>query len=143
MFLFVRKYLGFLKFIPGLAIVFDGLLKLGSFVTKPVLLDWMDKIEAAVITWPQAIATTHKYGGLQFNYINAEIGHIHGNGLLDMPLSRKVKAELMADGRIEDHHTFKNTGWISFYIRNYDDVTYALDLLRLGYERLDGKNIDN
>lgn len=140
--MFVQKYLGFLKFIPGLAIVFDCLLKLGSFITKPAMLDWMDEIEAAVITWPNARATTHKYGGLQFNYIKAEIGHIHGHGLLDMPLSRKVKAELMADGRIEDHHTFKNTGWISFYIRNRDDVAYALELLRLGYERLNGKNID-
>lgn len=140
--MFVQRYFGFLKFIPGLAIVFDGLLKLGSFMTKPVLLDWMDEIEAVVITWPNARTTTHKYGGLQFNYIKAEIGHIHGHGLLDMPLSRKVKAGLMADGRIEDHHTFKNTGWISFYIRNSDDVAYALELLRLGYERLSEKNVD-
>jgi len=140
--MFVRKYFGFLKFIPGLALVFDGLLKLGLFVAKPVLLDWMDEIEAVVITWPNVRATTHKYGGLQFDYITAEIGHIHGHGLLDMPLSRKIKATLMTDGRIEDHHTFKNTGWISFYIRNRDDVAYALELLRLGYERLNGKNID-
>jgi len=140
MFLFVRKYFGFLKFIPGLAIVFDGLLKLGSFAAKPALLDWMDEIEAAVLKWPNTHATTHKYGGLQLNYIKTEIGHIHGNGLLDMLLSRKIKEQLMADGRIEDHHTFKNTGWISFYIHNKDDAGYALALLRLGYERLEGKN---
>ena len=136
MFTFVTRYLGFLKSVPTLGWLFDGLLKLWADFTKPALLDWMDEIEAEVLQWAHTTSVIHKYGGMQFNYKGKEIGHIHSNGLLDMLLSRPIKAQLMQDGSISDHHTFKNTGWISFYICNSEDKNYALRLLRKGYERL-------
>ncbi len=116
--------------------LFDGLLKLWAYFTQPALLDWMDEIEAEVLRWERTTSVIHKYGGMQFNYNGREIGHIHSNGLLDMLLSRSVKTQLMADGRISDHHTFKNTGWISFYIYTVEDKDYAVTLLKKGYGRL-------
>ncbi len=136
MFLFTIKYFGFLKFVPGLPVVFDAWLKIYTLLTRPALLDWIDDIETQMLSLPGTAAHNHKYGGLQFDRYQTEIGHIHSNGLLDMLLSRKIKAELMQQRRIQDHHSFKNTGWISFYIRNEDDVRYALKLLRLGYDRI-------
>ena len=136
MFTFVTRYLGFLKSVPTMSWLFDGLLKLWAYFAKPVLLDWMDEIEAEVLQWQYTTSGIHKYGGMQFNYQGKEIGHIHSNGLLDMLLSRQEKTQLMQDGRISDHHTFKNTGWISFYICNIEDKGYALMLLRKGYQRL-------
>jgi len=136
MFKFVTRYLGFLKSVPTMGWLFDGLLKLWTYFTQPVLLDWMDEIEAEVLRWDRTTSVIHKYGGTQFNYNGREIGHIHSNGLLDMLLSRSAKAELMRDGRISDHHTFRNTGWVSFYIRTVEDKDYALGLLRKGYVRL-------
>ncbi|MES2279495.1 MAG: luciferase family protein [Bacteroidota bacterium] len=134
MFGFTIKYFGFLKFVPGAAHFFDTWLKLYTFATKPILLDWMDSIRADVLRWDGIKITSHKYGGMQFNYSKKEIGHIHGNGLLDMLLNRKIKEQLLQDGRIQDHHSFKNTGWISFWIRTEDDKDYAVELLRLGYQ---------
>ncbi len=110
MFLFVIKYLGFLKFVPGLAILFDNYLKIWTLVSQPALLDWLDKIAAEVSKWEHVKVSTHKYGGMQFNYNDKEIGHIHSNGLLDMLLSRKIKQLLMEEGRIQDHHSFKTPG---------------------------------
>lgn len=136
MFGFVTRYLGFLKLIPTLSWAFDGWLKVWALVTKPYILDWMDDIEAEVLEWEGTAAKIHKYGGLQFNCGRKEIGHIHSNGLLDMLLSRAIKQKLMEEGRIADHHSFKNTGWISFYIRNADDKEYALKLLKFGHERI-------
>lgn len=121
---------------PGLPIVFDAWLKIYTLITKPVLLDWIDLIETRMFSLPGTTTHNHKYGGLQFDLHQTEIGHIHSNGLLDMLLNRKIKAHLMQKGRILDHHSFKNTGWISFYIRTEDDVQYALELLQLGYERI-------
>lgn len=141
MFLFVIRYFGFLKFIPGLAILFDGWLKLWAFITHPDKLDWIDEIEAEVLTWDDTKTTTHKYGGLQLNYAGKEIGHIHSNGLLDMLLSRKLKEQLMLDTRVKDHHTFKNTGWISFFIRTKQDADYALELLRVGYAKATNNDV--
>jgi hypothetical protein len=131
---FVIRYLGFLKSVPLLGWMYDGTLKLWTYITHPEILDWMDAIEVEVSSWENVITRLHKYGGLQFDYIGKEIGHIHSNGLLDMLLNRKLKAELMTDGRIQDHHTFRNSGWISFFIRTEEDKYYAIALLRMGYE---------
>src|SRR3984885_3248632 len=136
MFLFVTRYLGFLKSIPTLGWAFDGWLKLWILIKKPEILDWIDEIEVEVLSWENTASVIHKYGGMQFNYRGKEIGHIHSNGLLDMLLSRSVKQSLMQEGRVEDHHSFVNTGWISFYMHNDDDKEYALKLLKMGYERL-------
>ena len=135
MFLFITRYLGFLKSVPTLGWAFDGWLKLWILIKKPEILDWMDEIEVEVLSWENTASVIHKYGGMQFNYRGKEIGHIHSNGLLDMLLSRSVKQSLMQEGRVEDHHSFVNTGWISFYIHNDSDKEYALKLLRIGYER--------
>lgn len=132
MFKFIITYLGFLKFVPGLAHVYDGMLRMQTVVLKPDLLEWIDEIEAEVLSWGNIRALTHKYGGLQFNLGNRELGHIHSNGLLDMLLNRNIKAELMAkDARIKDHHSFKNSGWISVYITDQDDKELALYLFKV------------
>lgn len=128
------RYLGFLKSVPLLGWMYDGMLKLWTLITKPQILDWMDEVEAEVSSWDNVTMRLHKYGGIQFDYNGKEIGHIHSNGLLDMLLNRKLKGEFMTDGRIQDHHSFKNSGWISFYLKNAEDKYYAIALLRLGYE---------
>jgi hypothetical protein len=136
MFSFTIRYFGFLKHLPGLPHFFDVWLKLYTFITKPAVLDWVDRIELEVIKWDGVKTTIHKYGGIQFNCQQREIGHIHGNGLLDLLLNLELKQQLLKDGRIQNHHYLKNTGWISFWICTEDDQRYAVQLLRLGYERL-------
>jgi hypothetical protein len=141
MFSFVVKRLGFLKFIPLIAIFYDSLIKLWVFVTKPKLLDWIDDIEDAILKLPDSSVSIHKYGGSQFNYFQQEFAHLHSNGLLDILFHQKLKQELLVGGRIKDHHVFKNSGWISFYIKDEQDVIYAIGLLRLAYERKVRHNI--
>ncbi len=118
-----------------MALVFDAWLKLWSMLTNPIVLDAMDNIEAEVSTWPGATIGLHKYGGTQFNYNGRELGHIHGNGLLDLRFSRAVKAEILKDGRATHHYIFKKSGWVSFYILNIHDVKYATKLLRMNYNK--------
>jgi hypothetical protein len=134
MFNIVVKYLGFLKHIPGVGFLFDSWLKIWALLTNPALLDYVDDIERQISQWDGVSIGLHKYGGVQFNYRNCEIGHIHSNGLLDMLLNRKLKQQLMQEGKILDHHVFKDTGWISFYIRTDADRDYALRLLKLSYQ---------
>lgn len=133
MFKFVIKYLGFLKAIPLVPQIFDSLLRIGMLITHRSVLVYMDDIEAEVNAWPGTQVTLHKYGGVQFNQNGVELGHIHGNGLLDMLLNRRMKQTLMLEGRILDHHSFINSGWISFYIKTEDDKRYAIRLLGLAY----------
>jgi len=118
------------------AFQFDSMLKLWMLFTAPDLLDCIDDIETEVLSWPGTTKGLHQYGGLQFNCNGLEIGHIHGNGILDLRFSRKVKQQLLVEGRIDHHHVFINSGWISFYIRKRDDNIYAQQLLRMSYLRI-------
>jgi len=130
MFRFIVKYFGFLKVVPLLPHLFDTQLRLWALVSGSEIPQCLDDIEAEVLTWPGTTRTTHKYGGMQFNYKGKELGHIHSNGLLDMLFTRKIKEQLIKDGRVSDHHTFIKSGWISFYIRNNEDAVYAQYLLK-------------
>lgn len=109
------------------------MLKLWVLVTHSEILDWMDEIEAEVLSWKGTTISKHKYGGLQFNYNGKEIGHLHSNGLLDILYSRKIKKKLMEYGKIKQHHVFESSGWISFYLERPADKRYAIQLLLISY----------
>jgi hypothetical protein len=130
MFNWVVKYLGFLKHVPILPHVYDAWLKLTSLFTNKDLPDYIDEIETEVLSWQHTYVSVHKYGGIQFNIFSREVGHLHGNGLLDILLNREQKSLLMTQYPIEDHHVFKNSGWISFRIRTSQDKQIAIELLR-------------
>lgn len=135
LFSFVVRHLGFLKIIPLFPHVFDSMLKLFMLVHKSNVLDWLDEIEAEVLSWEGTSTSMHKYGGLQFNCNGKEIAHLHSNGLLDVLYNQKIKQQLLEWGRIEPHHVFEKSGWISFYIVNYHDKAYAKELLQIAYRR--------
>jgi hypothetical protein len=133
--LFVVKRLSFLKAVPLLAPIFDSWLKLWMFIVRPEMLDWLDEIETEVLTWDGMSGRLHKYGGMQLDLHGHEIGHIHSNGIMDVLFSRQFKQELMKEGRIQDHHVFSQSGWISFHIDSVKDKEYAKHLLALSYQK--------
>ena len=141
MFNFFVKYFGFLKVLPFAAHLFDTQLRLWELLTFSPVLKYIDDIEAEVLRWPGVYKSMHKYGGLQFNFNGRELGHIHSNGLLDMRFSRKIKQLLLAEGRAAEHHTFKKSGWISFYIRTDSDALYAQDLLKMSFLQYGVRNL--
>lgn len=133
MFDWVVKYLGPLKHVPLLPHVFDAFLKITSLLYNRHLPDYVDEIETEVRSWQHTSVSAHKYGGLQFNNNHRELGHIHGNGLLDILLSRAQKSVLIKQYPVQDHHVFKNSGWVSFKIETEKDKQTAIELLRYVY----------
>ncbi|MBD1365449.1 DUF5519 family protein [Mucilaginibacter sp. ZT4R22] len=132
---FVTQYFGFLKAVPGAALVFDAWLRIATLFTHPDVSGYIDSIEREVSGWDNICTGIHKYGGMRFNCAKHELGHIHSNGLLDMLFTREMKKQLMAaDDRVTHHHVFKNTGWISFYIKTEADAAYAVNLLKMAYD---------
>ncbi len=95
--------------------------------------DGLERIRATVTSWPGVSASSHRFGGTEFNLGATEIGHIHRNGMVDIPFNRKIRDQLIAEDKAEPHHLLKETGWITFYIRNNDDVQAAIWLFRLSY----------
>jgi hypothetical protein len=130
----VVRHIGFLKHIPLLAMMFDGWMMMWNALQNPEVLAVIDRIETTAATWNGIELSIHKFGGLQFNYRDKEVGHIHSNGILDILFPRKVSSTLIADKRANEHHIFNTSGWISFYIRDAQDYDAAIALLQLSYE---------
>ncbi|HEX9943235.1 MAG TPA: luciferase family protein [Thermoanaerobaculia bacterium] len=92
------------------------------------------RIEEVVLTWPGVVSQPHRFGGTEFNLGKREVGHIHGDHLLDIAFPRPVRNEVVAAGEAQPHHILPDTGWVSFYIRKEEDVDHAVALLRRSYE---------
>ncbi len=90
-------------------------------------------IDAAVSQWPEVISGPHRFGGKEWRIGKNEIGHIHGDSMLDITFPRKVRDELVAAGWAELHHLYPQIG-ISFYLNSPDDIQRAIDLLRISYD---------
>ena len=136
MFRFVVRYLRGLRFFPGLAHLFDTLLLSLSALTRPHVVTVIDTVTEEMETWPGVTQRLHRFGGVEFRLEGREIGHLHGNGLLDIPLTKALREQLVADGRAKPHHIYPRSGWVSFFLRNASDVPDALALLQLSYERI-------
>lgn len=89
-----------------------------------------------VSTWEGVTIAPHRFGGIEFRVDHREIGHLHGNYQADIPFSAQLRKELVASGRASLHHIYPNSGWVSFYVRNADDVSALIELLKLNYDRL-------
>jgi luciferase-like monooxygenase len=90
-------------------------------------------IDAAVTQWPDETSGPHRFGGLEWKVGRREIGHIHGNALVDIAFPPPVRDELVASGRAQPHHIYPQIG-ISFHLEKTGDIEEAIALLRRSYE---------
>jgi len=91
-------------------------------------------ITQTLSSWDGVSTTPHRFGGVEYRLDTRELGHIHGDHLLDIPFPKKVRDEIVAAGLAEPHHILPETGWVSFYLRVEDDIEKAIALLRRSYE---------
>jgi len=93
-----------------------------------------ETIKKAVSSWEKVEAHPHRFGGTEFRIGRREIGHIHGDTLVDIPFPTKIRDEIVASGEAQPHHILPETGWISFYLREDADVERAIALFKRSYE---------
>jgi hypothetical protein len=94
-----------------------------------------ERIRSAVLEWPGTQALPHRFGGTEFRLgERREIGHIHGDHLVDIPFPKRVRDEVVAAGRARPHHVLPDTGWVSFYLLQPADIEQAVQLLRQSYD---------
>ena len=84
MFDLIIKYFSFLKHVPLLPHLFDGIVRLQTMIFHREVLNHIDEIGEKVLSWENTSIGIHKYGGTQFNVGKSEIGHVHSHGLLDI-----------------------------------------------------------
>lgn len=91
-------------------------------------------ITQALTSWDGVITAPHRFGGVEYRLGTRELGHIHGNQLVDIPFPKKVRDEIVEAELAEPHHILPETGWVSFYLQREEDVQKAIALLRRSYE---------
>jgi hypothetical protein len=92
------------------------------------------QIVETLLTWEGMETHPHRFGGTEFRIGKREIGHIHGDSLVDIPFPKKVRDEIVAAGEASPHHILPETGWVSFYLKEEGDVKKAIILLKRSYE---------
>src|SRR5713226_8986917 len=93
-----------------------------------------ERIDSALQGWSGVTAQPHRFGGNEYRLGRLEIGHVHGDRLVDIPFPKKIRDKLVAGGRGEPHHILPESGWVSIYLRQASDVDRAIELLRLSFE---------
>jgi hypothetical protein len=95
----------------------------------------LEKLGTEVTTWPNVSIHPHRFGGSEFRFGAAEVGHTHIGGVVDIPFPRPVRDALLSNGLAEEHRWVPNSGWITFQMRTADDLSHALWLMRLSWLR--------
>jgi Family of unknown function (DUF5519) len=93
-----------------------------------------DLIEAQVLSWEGITTHPHRFGGREYRLGSREIGHIHGQELVDVPLPVKLRDEMIAAGLAERHHILPDSGWVSIWLRTPEDVQHAITVLERSLE---------
>jgi hypothetical protein len=92
-------------------------------------------IRQAVTSWLGVVAVPHRFGGTEYRFGRKEMGHVHGDRFADLPLPRRVHDEVIASGRAQPHHVLPETGWVSVWMNEPDDVDSVIELFRMQYDR--------
>jgi hypothetical protein len=95
----------------------------------------LKKIEETVASWPRISVHAHRFGGREFRFANAEVGHVHYGGVVDIPFPRSIRDALLTEGLAEEHRWVPHSGWITFRVQNDKDLEHAVWLMRLSYFR--------
>lgn len=117
---------------PGAPQIFDAALLISTALFAPSRLRAISDVEKEAQQLPQVRLGVHRFGGIGFFRCGKEMGHIHGNGLLDCFVGRENRNRLLneKDG-VTAHHVFPLSGWISFFVRRPEDVERALELIQI------------
>jgi Luciferase len=92
------------------------------------------QVTAAVLSWEGSSVASHRFGGVEYRLGKRELGHIHGDSLLDIPFPVKLRDEIVSAGQAQPHHILADSGWVSFYFKEAADIPRAIALLRRSYD---------
>ena len=103
----------------------------------------LQRLEQVVLSWPNVSTHLHRFGGREFRFSAAEVGHIHPGGVVDIPFPRSIHDALLAEGLAQQHRWVPDSGWVTFRVHNDGDLNHALWLMRISYLRYALKTSSN
>ena len=94
-----------------------------------------ERIRREVTSWPGVEAKPHQFHAVEYDIAKRQLGHVHGDSMLDAPFPRAIHDALIAEGRAAVHRFAPDSGWVTLDIETEADVANAIALLRMNYER--------
>ena len=64
--------------------------------------------------------------------------HIHGHGHCDIRLAREDQERVLAEGKARQHRWAPERGYITFAVRNENDLAPAMDLIQMSHDYFAG-----
>jgi hypothetical protein len=87
-----------------------------------------------VLRWPGVTSEPGRFGATSFRYGKREIGHIHRDRIADLPVTTRMREDLLSQGRARPHRAGVK-GYISYPLENEEDVSAVLEILGRNYDR--------
>ena len=94
----------------------------------------ISRIVSTVAAWPGIHTDELQQSGKDFLLGRREIGHVHGDQLVDIPFPKNLRDELVAAGRAKPHGLLPKSGWVSIPLDSEQAVDQAIELLKLSYD---------
>lgn len=102
----------------------------------------LESIQKQILSWPYVTAKAHRFGGIEFSLNKREMGHIHGDRLVDLPFPMSTRDELVNSCRASPHHVLPQSGWVSYWrYKGEEDLPAVVDLFRMRYEQLKPRSL--
>lgn len=92
-------------------------------------------IEREVKGWPGVTTGGTSRGGLGLYYGKVELGHLHGSSFADLPFPKKMRNELIEQGRALVHPPLPDSGWVRRRMDGPGDAEAVIELFRMNYDR--------
>src|SRR5215471_17540465 len=98
-------------------------------------MSYTKRLEEEMSAWPNVSAHPHRFAAREFLFGDAELGHVHMGGIVDVPFPLAIRDALLEHRLAEEHRWVPNSGWITFRMHSEQDLQHALLLMRLSYLR--------
>jgi hypothetical protein len=120
----------------------------GKIVPPPVLSKYPEIVSKEIQQWAGIISATHweihnrnKPNGADFYLGELELGHIHLDGSLHVPSTKKFSQAIIKAGLAQKFPYAEN--WIQFNITDQRSAAHAIWLFKLHYDYLKGADALN
>ena len=60
--------------------------------------------------------------------------HIHGHGHCDIRLAREDQERVLAEGKARSHRWAPEQGYVTFVVRNENDLAPAMELIQMSHD---------
>jgi MFS family permease len=100
--------------------------------------DIVEAIKREILSWPNVTSQPQSFGGVDFRVGGKELGHLHGENMVDLPLLIEApkQSQEKTQRSLPPHDAYPESNWINYWIRGEDDVPKVIELFRLKYETL-------